>query len=1041
MWKLTQRSLFQGKAYRSIPRRCTFEQASHLATKSTTNTATSWDDINGNPRCYKIARGNRKRPHRQPSKPMSSHEDAKRLFESTKGFLEHTSSTEHSWTRKHSEIANKILYTWSRHTTPRELQPSWIEMADQLINTALDQYPLIQQLNNEESPTVMIPDSLVFCNIITMYSKSNHPHSAERAEYWLQKMIQTSNLYPDRVTPPRATLFANVLSAWEKSRFRDSEVRAESLWKQMRSTKGLTPTSSAYYFIISLWSKSDLPEGAEIAENILKEMVKEGRQNPKLLPTCPVFVNVISAWRKADHAEGAQAVLDLLLKEYTRRSKLPQKWMRFSINDVPFNATIDAWAKSSAKPQLIENRINIILKTMDELKVDRTMVTAWSALPAFSHRDIGETAKIIRNVPNKLLRLLDSSLSKNGGGKNPKLQSQIFAKSLEICSSYNANSSEDSSTAAEIANEIFLNRYFKRPRGERRVETTIIGFEHTLQAWRNDKNHSLEIKEQRMRELLQKMEKEIDHVYMHTHKRNPSAGQLYAHLAKAWALSFYPTDALEHVSKNIDQLLASSKAEPEFKLSPFWFQEIIQVVKENYSEDIAADFAKNTYTKLLANESQFFRMMKDLETPQAMECDPSLVMDEFFNGVLDTLLSSDSVDSGRRAELVLLKQQELYEDAKCLQPTFETFKKVLKCWSNSQENGAAERMENMLRLANYLYDAGDTMLLPDFDGYMSVITAWSRSHTQDAPDKIQSLLKTLYQRRVEGDQTFKIDSQVYEALIRAYANSGRGDAQSMAFSIFESAPDELKDTSLYNLLIEAQGGDCNRAEELLQIMHISHSEGNDKVKPDTETFNAVIQTWLRSGSPMAAWRADGIFKRMEELSTTGKLDVKPNSRTFDLVISTLAQDWGAELAKVDVYLGLLKQHYLAGDCVPTVTSYNEAIRAWASKNDDPRAILRAQALLDEMHYLVKEGVNSMRPNRNTYEVYLEGVCQSSLEDRTQLVNDVLFKMKENEFDLDNDLRSSIQRCLLPVSSRANSWIVDVDEYISPKNEWMESNSV
>lgn len=1040
MWKLAQRSLLQEKAYRSIPRRYTFERTCYLTTKlnaSATNTAPTRDVDYGSPRRYSISPGDRKRQHRQPSKPMSSHKDAKRLFESTKGFLEQSLTTENSWRKEHLEIANKILHTWSRQTIPRELQPSWIVMADQLISTALDQYPLIVQ-SNQELPTCMIPDSTVFCSIITTYSKSNLPHSAERADYWLQRMIHTSELYPDRVTPPRATLFANVLSAWEKSRLPDAEIRAEKLWKQLKSTRGLTPTSSAYYLFISLWSKSNLPEAAEIAEKILKEMVREGRRNPKILPSCPVFVNVISAWKRETgndkyHAERAQAVLDLLVKEYTRRSKLAQKWLRFSINDVPFNATIDAWAKTSANRELIEGRIDTILSTMDELKVDRTMVTAWSALPMYSTHD---TRNTIRDVPAKLLRLLDASLSKNGGGRNPKLQSQIFTKSLEICSTHTGNGSLDSKTAAEIAEEILLNIYFKRPRGERRAETTMAGFEHTIRAWKNDHKHDVDYKEQRMVALLQQMEKEVDHIYMHTYKRDPSVGKLYASLAKIWAMSYYPTSALERACHHVDRLLASSKAQPDFKISPLWFHDIIQVVRENYPEDVAADFVDNVYSKLLANESQFFRMIKDFEVPQTTDCDPSLAMEDFLNGVLDTLLSSNSADSGRRAEIILLKQQELYEDGNCLPPTFETFKKVLKCWSNSQENGAPKRMENMLMLAKSLYDAGDTMLRPDFDGYMSVIIAWSRSDTPDAPERIQSHLKTLYQRRLDGDESFTIDSRVYAALIRAYANSGRDDAQTMAYSVFESAPDDLKDTSLYNLLIEAQGGDSNRAEELLQIMHMSYFEGNDNVKPNTETFNAVIQAWLRSGSPMSAWRADGIFKRMEELSNSGKLDVKPNSRTFDLVISTLAQDWGAELAKVDVYLGLLKQHYLAGDCVPTATSYTEAIRAWASKNDDPRAILRAQALLDEMHQLVREGVDNMRPNRSTYEVYLEGVCQSSLEDRTQLVNDVLFNMKENEFDLDNDLRSSIQRCLLPVSSRANSWIVDVDEYINPKNEWI-----
>ena len=218
MWKLAQRNLLQGKAYRSTPRQYTFERTCYLATKSNTSSSTQRDAENGSPRSYK-------RQHRQVSKPMSNVEDAKRFFESTKGFLGQSSTTESSWTREHLGVANKILHTWSRQTIPRELQPSWIEMADQLISTALDQYQLIETFN-QQSSTNLIPDSTVFCNIITTYSKSNLPHSAERADYWLQKMIQTSYLYPDRVTPPRATLFANVLSAWEKSRHPDAEARA-----------------------------------------------------------------------------------------------------------------------------------------------------------------------------------------------------------------------------------------------------------------------------------------------------------------------------------------------------------------------------------------------------------------------------------------------------------------------------------------------------------------------------------------------------------------------------------------------------------------------------------------------------------------------------------------------------------------------------------------------------------------------------------------------------------------------------------------------
>lgn len=269
--------------------------------------------------------------------------------------------------------------------------------------------------------------------------------------------------------------------------------------------------------------------------------------------------------------------------------------------------------------------------------------------------------------------------------------------------------------------------------------------------------------------------------------------------------------------------------------------------------------------------------------------------------------------------------------------------------------------------------------------------------------------------RSGGATDFVLDDRVYAALIQSYANSGRPDANSTAQAIFDATPDELKTVAVYNSLIAAQGGDSNKAEAILQMMHYEYTaQNNTNIKPNTETFNCVLLAWLRSASPMAAWRADGIFKRMLELSHSGKLDVRPNSKTFDLVISTLAQDWGAELGKVDRYLELLKEYYQSGtaDCVPTVTSYTEAIRAWGSNSDDPRAVLRAKALLDEMHELARAGVDSVRPNRGTYEVYLKALSQSCVEGRIELVNDVLAEMKSNNVAVDGQMRPYIKLCMI-----------------------------
>ena len=173
-----------------------------------------------------------------------------------------------------------------------------------------------------------------------------------------------------------------------------------------------------------------------------------------------------------------------------------------------------------------------------------------------------------------------------------------------------------------------------------------------------------------------------------------------------------------------------------------------------------------------------------------------------------------------------------------------------------------------------------------------------------------------------------------------------------------------------------------------------------------------------------------IFRRMQDLCKHDHLDVKPNTRTFDLVISALAQDDDLQL-KIESYLSLLKQHYESGeyDCTPTATSYTEAIRAWSSKADDPRAFLRAQALLDEMHELARDGMDGLQPDRTTYEVYLKALSQSSVEARAELANDAMTKMRANNVKIDQDLHRILQRCFLPVHGRLSSWVLKIDSNI------------
>ena len=146
-----------------------------------------------------------------------------------------------------------------------------------------------------------------------------------------------------------------------------------------------------------------------------------------------------------------------------------------------------------------------------------------------------------------------------------------------------------------------------------------------------------------------------------------------------------------------------------------------------------------------------------------------------------------------------------------------------------------------------------------------------------------------------------------------------------------------------------------------------------------------------------------------------------------MVVSALAKDEldVATGKKIDEYLELLKAYYRSGepDCVPNASTYRTAIRAWSSNGDDKEAVLRARALLHEMHQLAKEGAENAKPGPDTYLVYLEGLSKSSVEEKEELAKDALSLIKRDQIELDGLLLLQMQRCWLPVDFGRESWVV------------------
>ncbi|KAG7342040.1 PPR repeat family protein [Nitzschia inconspicua] len=921
----------------------------------------------------------------------------------------------------------EVIQIWSGLKLSRHMQDEMLTLVDKLLVEALQ-----QGLHDADNNII---SSETISSLIIAWSRSKIPDAAERAEHWLREMIRLAEMYPDRGMAPRPNLFSPVISAWEKRSLSDPEKatrHGKALWEQLEGLIAagnhvLHIYSSTYYMYLSLWAKSGLPEAPMQAESVLRNMIQAGKTNPKVIPSCQAFVNVISAWEKSGSVEAplrAYDVLELIRQEYQRRRETPTKWAKLEINDAPFNATIQSWVTAAANDDRgvsltqAENNINRILAMMKALKIRSSPVTVWNILPLY-HNDG------IDHRPQKLLQLLDHGRG-NAESRHNMILNLSFLKAIELCCE-ESRRSQYSSAAAEVAEEILLVRYLKLPRRQRRLEPNMQAFVTVLKAWKYqlaNENLPVGFAQKRLEAVLKRMVEECDRII--EHKGNPL---VYSFLARAWAVKSTSLEALNQVEENIVRLLDFYKGSTEFALRPSWLHDTVISVKESFPEQQSSHFCERLYRKLTDDSQQFLRLISSV-SPQDAKFDHR--DQEFLDSILAFLANNPSSQSGKRAEMVLLTMQDMQEKGNFPPLTFESFKKVLLCWSKSSETGAAKRAEDILSLAEELHRAGDKAMKPDFDSYLAVINAWSKSCSPDAPEKIKNRLVGIKRRRAEGDRTFEMKDEIYASLILAYGNSGCDQSCSMAQAVFNTTPEKMRTTAVYNALIEAQGGDANKAEAILQDMHYLYTfEKMESVKPETETFNAVIQAWVRSGNPMAAWRADGIFKRMKDLTENGHLDVYPNSKTFDLVISALAQGQDVEM-KIDAYLSLLRQHYASGklDCSPTITSYTEALKVWCAKENNPHAFLRAKALLDEMHELAREGLTGVRPNRLTYEVYLKALSRSSVDARAELAKDVVKKMKEDSVEVKGDMRRLLQRCFLPTNSHESSFVLNNEDIMS-----------
>ena len=162
------------------------------------------------------------------------------------------------------------------------------------------------------------------------------------------------------------------------------------------------------------------------------------------------------------------------------------------------------------------------------------------------------------------------------------------------------------------------------------------------------------------------------------------------------------------------------------------------------------------------------------------------------------------------------------------------------------------------------------------------------------------------------------------------------------------------------------------------------------------TFNAVLDSWARSGDKRAPYRAEQILNHMEELSRSGYGGVAPDTYTYNTLINCLAksQERGAA-SRAEQILVVMTQRYQAGDTIkPNCRTYTSVIDAHA-KSGEAGAARRAEHLLNTMLELNQQtGDYEIAPNAHTANAVMNACAFTKIEaDRPEALS-IAFRVFE-----------------------------------------------
>jgi pentatricopeptide repeat protein len=390
-----------------------------------------------------------------------------------------------------------------------------------------------------------------------------------------------------------------------------------------------------------------------------------------------------------------------------------------------------------------------------------------------------------------------------------------------------------------------------------------------------------------------------------------------------------------------------------------------------------------------------------------------------WNAVLNTfaMATGRGKDLAQEAESILNRlSQSSREGDPSIQPNAFTFAAVLNAYKRSREPMAAHRADAIVRQMEALYESGVSPTPPDIFHYTIVCNAWAKLGSKMAAKRCLQILGHLVERDQAGYADVKPNVRTYNAVLECLCRSKELDlAEQLLYHMLNLYKKgdllAMPDPFSFNYLVRAfskcsEKGSGQKAEAILERFLEFHEE-NPLVKPDRESFNAIIAHWYnRSSAELdAPYRAEYLLNRMVSLLKSGHSSLAPTLFAITTVMESYARANHADAGRnAERLLKLIRDLNEMHNTQMTVTTtvMNSVLYAWANSGEDS-AGQRAEFHLDEMETRYYFGNDALKPNSKSYGYVISAWSKSKSPEKAQRALRVLRRL-ETQGKIDgNDL--------------------------------------